>query len=42
MNHFKSTEKAIPWFFYVAGTGIIVNLDPQGEEILVVKSISRI
>lgn len=42
LYHFQSMEKAIPWFFYVAGTKVIINVDLQGEEILVVKSITRI
>lgn len=42
LYHFKSTEKAIPWFYYVVGTKIIINVDLRGAEILVVKSITRI
>lgn len=36
VNHCKSTGKAAPRFFYVVD--ILVNLDLQGEEILVARS----
>lgn len=34
--NFKNMEKAIPWFFHVVGTKVIINVDLLREEILVV------